>query len=207
MKSVLYLWIIKIFILDNFILYFKLGLNHVLDILAYDHVLFIIVLTIVYNFNQWKKVVWLITFFTIGHSITLGLAAFNLLNIPLEIVEFLIPVTICTTGFFNILKTSSPTDRKQKTLLFFGLFFGLIHGLGFSNYFRLLIGKEDDKILPLIEFAIGIEVAQIVIVLCILILGMLLQNFFKVSKRDWVLVGSSIVIGIALPMVINRIFW
>ena len=193
--------------MDNFILYFKLGLHHVLDILAYDHVLFIIVLTIIYNFNQWKKVIWLITFFTIGHSITLGLAAFDLLNIPLEIVEFLIPVTICTTGFFNILKTSSPTDGKQKILLFFALFFGLIHGLGFSNYFRLLIGKEDDKILPLIEFALGIEAAQIIIVLCILILGMILQNIFRVSKRDWVLVGSSIVVGIAFPMIIERIFW
>ena len=92
-------------------------------------------------------------------------------------------------------------------MVFFALIFGLIHGLGFSNYFRGVIGREDDKILPLIEFALGIEAAQIVIVLCILILGMLLQNFFKVSKRDWVLVGSSIVIGIALPMVINRIFW
>ena len=193
--------------MDNLILYFKLGLHHVLDILAYDHVLFIIVLTIIYNFNQWKKVVWLITFFTIGHSITLGLAAFNLLNIPLEIVEFLIPVTICATGFFNILKTSSPTDRKQKTLLFFALFFGLIHGLGFSNYFRLLIGKEDDKILPLIEFALGIEAAQIIIVLGILFLGLILQTFFKVSKRDWVLVGSSVVIGIAFPMILDRIFW
>ena len=92
-------------------------------------------------------------------------------------------------------------------MVFFALIFGLIHGLGFSNYFRGIIGREEDKILPLIEFALGIEAAQIVIVLCILILGMLLQNFFKVSKRDWVLVGSSIVIGIALPMVINRIFW
>jgi hypothetical protein len=92
-------------------------------------------------------------------------------------------------------------------LLFFALFFGLIHGLGFSNYFRLLIGKEDDKILPLIEFAIGIEAAQIIIVLGILFLGLLLQTFFKVSKRDWVLVGSSVVIGIAFPMIINRIFW
>ena len=92
-------------------------------------------------------------------------------------------------------------------MVFFALFFGLIHGLGFSNYFRGIIGREDDKILPLIEFALGIEAAQIVIVLCILILGMLLQNFFKVSKRDWVLVGSSIVIGIAFPMILDRIFW
>jgi hypothetical protein len=101
----------------------------------------------------------------------------------------------------------SPSSRKQKTIFSFALFFGLIHGLGFSNYFRLLIGKEDDKILPLIEFALGIEAAQIIIVLCILILGMILQNIFRVSKRDWVLVGSSIVVGIAFPMIIERIFW
>ncbi len=193
--------------MDDLILYFTLGLRHVLDILAYDHVLFIIVLTIIYNFNQWRKVVWLVTFFTIGHSLTLALAAFNLLKIPLEIIEFLIPVTICITGLFNILKISRESSRKDQSMVFFALIFGLIHGLGFSNYFRGIIGREEDKILPLIEFALGIEAAQIVIVLCILILGMLLQNFFKVSKRDWVLVGSSIVIGIAFPMVINRIFW
>lgn len=193
--------------MDDLILYFTLGLRHVLDILAYDHVLFIIVLTIIYNFNQWRKVVWLVTFFTIGHSLTLALAAFNLLKIPLEIIEFLIPVTICITGLFNILKISRESSRKDQSMVFFALIFGLIHGLGFSNYFRGIIGREEDKILPLIEFALGIEAAQIVIVLCILILGMLLQNIFKVSKRDWVLVGSSIVIGIALPMVINRIFW
>ena len=90
--------------MDDLILYFTLGLRHVLDILAYDHVLFIIVLTIIYNFNQWKKVVWLVTFFTIGHSLTLALAAFNLLKIPLEIIEFLIPVTICITGLLIFLK-------------------------------------------------------------------------------------------------------
>lgn len=178
-----------------------------LDILAYDHVLFIIVLTIIYNFNQWKKVVWLITFFTIGHSMSLSLAAFDIVHVPIKFVEFLIPVTICITGFYNILRPFRPSGGKEKVIFSFALFFGLVHGLGFSNYFRLLIGKEDDKILPLIEFAFGIEAAQVVIVLCILILGMLLQNIFRVSKRDWILVGSSIVIGIAFPMVINRIFW
>ena len=106
-----------------------------------------------------------------------------------------------------MLRPSRPSGGKEKIIFSFALFFGLVHGLGFSNYFRLLIGKEDDKILPLIEFAFGIEAAQVVIVLCILILGMLLQNIFRVSKRDWILVGSSIVIGIAFPMVINRIFW
>lgn len=178
-----------------------------LDILAYDHVLFIVVLTIIYNFNQWKKVVWLITFFTLGHTMSLTLATYDIVHVPVKIVEFLIPVTICITGFYNMLIPSRPSGGKEKIIFSFALFFGLVHGLGFSNYFRLLIGKEDDKILPLIEFAFGIEAAQVVIVLCILILGMLLQNIFRVSKRDWILVGSSIVIGIAFPMVINRIFW
>lgn len=193
--------------MDALILYFKLGLHHVLDILAYDHVLFLIVLAVVFNFNQWKKVVWLITFFTIGHSLTLALAAYDLINVPLNIVEFLIPVTICITGVFNILRASNTVAGKEKITFFFALFFGLIHGLGFSNYFRILIGKEDDKILPLLEFALGIEAAQIIIVFSVLFLGMFLQNFFRVVKRDWVLVTSAIVIGISIPMMINRIFW
>jgi hydrogenase/urease accessory protein HupE len=193
--------------MDALILYFKLGLSHVLDIAAYDHVLFLIVLAVVFHFNQWKKAIWLITFFTIGHSLTLALAAYDLIKVPLDIVEFLIPVTICITGVFNILRASNTVTEKEKITFFFALFFGLIHGLGFSNYFRILIGKEDDKILPLLEFALGIEAAQIIIVFSVLLLGMFLQNFFRVVKRDWVLVTSAIVIGVSIPMIINRIFW
>jgi len=193
--------------MDALILYFKLGLSHVLDIAAYDHVLFLIVLAVVFHFNQWKKAIWLITFFTIGHSLTLALAAYDLIKVPLDIVEFLIPVTIFITGVFNILRASNTVARKEKITFFLALFFGLVHGLGFSNYFRILIGKEDDKILPLLEFALGIEAAQIIIVFSVLLLGMFLQNFFRVVKRDWVLVISAIVIGVSIPMIINRIFW
>ena len=87
------------------------------------------------------------------------------------------------------------------------MFFGLIHGLGFSNYFRIMIGQEEDKFLPLLEFALGIEASQIIIVFGILILGTLLHNFFRVSKRDWVLITSAIVIGVVIPMIFNRVFW
>ena len=193
--------------MHEFWMYTQIGFDHIANLSGMDHILFVAALCIRYQLSDWKKWLILVTAFTIGHSVTLVLSVFNYLDFATNWIEFLIPVTICTTGFFNILKTSSPTDRKQKILLFFALFFGLIHGLGFSNYFRLLIGKEDDKILPLIEFAIGIEAAQIIIVLGILFLGLILQTFFKVSKRDWVLVGSSVVIGIAFPMIIDRIFW
>lgn len=193
--------------MDNFILYFKIGLNHVLDFSAYDHILFLIVLAVVFDNKQWKKLLMLITFFTIGHTITLGLAAYEVIKISLELVEFLIPVTIFITAFFNLIRVNKASLGKEKLNLFFALFFGLIHGLGFSNFFRGMIGREEDKLMPLLEFALGIEVSQVIIVLGIVLVGTVLQNFFRVTKRDWVLVCSAIVIGIVFPMIQERIFW
>ena len=193
--------------MENFILYFKMGLYHVLDFSAYDHILFLIVLAVVFGFNQWKKVLWLVTFFTIGHSLTLGLSAYGILEMRMDIIEFLIPLTIFITGWINILSAKKRGIGKENINLILALFFGLIHGLGFSNYFKMMIGREEDKLFPLLEFALGIEVSQITIVLGVLVLGSLLQNFFRVNKRDWVLVASSIVIGFSIQMMMDRVFW
>lgn len=193
--------------MNDFMLYLKMGLFHVLDIKAYDHILFLIVLAVVFGFVDWKKVFWLVTLFTIGHSISLTLAAFEIIQIKVEIIEFLIPVTIFITGVTNIFNAKKISKTKDSVNLFFALFFGLIHGLGFSNYFRGMIGREDDKLVPLAEFALGIEIAQIIIVLCILILGYMLQNMMKVNKRDWILVTSSIVVGFSIQMMLDRVFW
>lgn len=193
--------------MDEFLLYFKMGLNHVLDFSAYDHILFLIVLAVVFSFNQWKKVLWLVTLFTIGHSLTLALSAFGILKVSMDLIEFLIPLTIFITGVVNVFTAKKSSSGKENVNLIFAVFFGLIHGLGFSNYFRMMVGKEDDKVFPLLEFALGIEAAQIIIVLGILIIGTLLQNFFRVTRRDWILVTSSIVIGFAIQMMLDRVFW
>lgn len=184
-----------------------MGLHHVLDFSAYDHILFLIVLVVVFGFNQWKKVLWLVTFFTIGHSLTLGLSAYGVLEMQMNIIEFLIPITIFITGWVNVLSTKKRDVGKGNINLILALFFGLIHGLGFSNYFKMMVGREEDKLFPLLEFALGIEVSQISIVLVVLILGTLLQYFFRVTKRDWVLVVSSIVIGFSIQMIMDRVFW
>jgi hypothetical protein len=193
--------------MNDFILYFKMGLYHVLDFSAYDHILFLIVLAVIFSFHQFAKVLWLVTLFTIGHSITLALSAYGVLRIRMDLIEFLIPVTIFITGAINVFTATKSSSGKQNTNLFFGLFFGLVHGLGFSNYFKMMVGKEDDKIFPLLEFALGIEAAQIVIILGILIVSTILQHFFKVTRRDWILVSSAIVIGFSLEMLLNRVFW
>lgn len=191
--------------MDDFILYVKMGFNHVLDLTAYDHILFLIVLAVIYSARQWKNVLWLVTLFTLGHSLTLALSAYEVLKIRIDLIEFLIPVTIFITGLFNVINNNKASISKLN--LFFALIFGLIHGLGFSNYFRSMIGKEEDKFLPLVEFALGIELAQVVIVLIILFLGAIFQNIFKVSKRDWIMVISSIVMGFAIQMMLDRVFW
>ena len=193
--------------MNDFILYIKMGLNHVLDFNAYDHILFLIVLAVVFSFNKFKKVVYLVTLFTIGHSTTLALAAFGILSINMKLVEFLIPVTIFITGAVNIFTAKQAAGGKHSVNLVLALLFGLIHGLGFSNYFKMMIGRGEDKILPLLEFSLGIEAAQIIIVVGILLIGAVLQNILKVNKRDWILVCSSIVIGFAIQMMLNRIFW
>lgn len=193
--------------MEDFILFLKLGLYHVLDFQAYDHILFLVALAVVYTLDNWKKVLWLITLFTIGHTVTLALSAYKVVSISIALVEYLIPVTIFITAFVNLITVTNKQTGKSNINLFFALFFGLIHGLGFSNYFRMIIDDTDDKLLPLLEFALGIEIAQVIIVLGILIAGFIANRALNISRRDWVLVLSSIVIGFVIPMLIERKFW
>ena len=194
--------------MDNFIFFLREGLFHVLDWNAYDHILFLIALAVIYDFKNWKKVLWLITLFTLGHTLSLILAAYKIITVNSDWIEFLIPVTILITAAVNVFYAKNTSKKAKVNInLFFALFFGLIHGLGFSNYFKILIGTSDYKLIPLLEFALGIEIAQIVVVVIILIVGFIFQVFFRFSKRDWIIIISSIVIGLVLPMLKGAIFW
>lgn len=194
--------------MDNFMFFLKEGLFHVLDWNAYDHVLFLIALVVVYDFKNWKKILWLITLFTIGHTLSLILAAYKIVTISQDWIEFLIPVTILITAVVNIFFAKNASKlAKTNTNLFFALFFGLIHGLGFSGYFKILIGSSTQKLIPLLEFALGIELAQLLVVFVILIIGLIFQTVFRFPKRDWILIISSIVIGLVLPILKAAIFW
>ena len=190
--------------LDDFWFNIKYGTSHVLDINAYDHVLFLIVLTLPYIFKDWKRVLLLATMFTLGHTLSLMLAAYGIVTIAANVIEFLIPVTILVMASFNVFKAGKGAQKEKLGVLFFlTLFFGLIHGLGFAREFRLLVGKSDNKFATLLEFALGIELAQVIVVFLVLFLGYLIQTIFRFSKRDWVMVVSSIVIGLVIPMLLN----
>jgi hypothetical protein len=189
--------------MSDFWLYFKLGLEHVLDWKAYDHILFLIVLCAAYTFVSWKRLLVLVTLFTVGHTLSLLLANYNVVSVSGRWIEFLIPVTILIAALFNLF-TAGKEKRAEKLgiLYIVTVFFGLIHGFGFASYFNQL--DSGGGILPLLEFALGIEAAQIIVVFIVLILAFLVQTIFRFNKRDWVLVVSSIVIGMVIPMLINN---
>lgn len=190
--------------LDNFWFNVQYGMNHVLDINAYDHVLFLIVLTVPYAFKDWKRVLVLVTIFTLGHTLSLVLASYGIITVNASLVEFLIPVTIMIVALYNVFTAGKKAPSEKVGILFLStLFFGLIHGLGFAREFLMFVGKSDSKLLPLIEFALGIELAQLIIVFVVLFLGFLCQTIFRFSKRDWVVVLSAIVVGLVIPMLIN----
>lgn len=185
--------------MTDFWLYFKLGLHHVLDWQAYDHILFLIVLVAAYNFSNWKRIFILVSLFTVGHTLSLFLASYNVISVSTKWIEFLIPITILVTALYNIFN-SGKKKHKNKLALFYliTVFFGLIHGFGFASYFKII--NEERAIIPLLEFALGIELAQIIVVLIVLIITFVFQDILRIKFKNWVLVISSIVIGLVIPM-------
>ncbi len=194
--------------MNEFYMYLQLGLEHILDIQGYDHILFILALCAIYVAGDWKKILILVTAFTVGHSITLALATFRVINIDMTLIEMLIPATIFVTAFSNIFRSRSIRNAAYlNNNYLLALFFGFIHGMGFSNYLRALLGKEAKVLKPLFAFNLGLEVGQIIIVGIFTLISFILITILGVKQRDWKLVVSSAIAGIALMMIVQSDYW
>lgn len=187
--------------------YLKLGFEHIANLNGYDHILFMVVLCAVYQINQWKNILILVTAFTIGHSITLFIVSLDFFSIPSRIIKLLIPVTILITSLQNVIniKQIENSTRMGKNY-FMALFFGLIHGMDFSNYFKALIMSPDEIVIPLLGFNIGIELGQLLIVLFIVLISFIFLNIIKIKHLKWNLFISGAAFGISLISIMELIF-
>lgn len=185
--------------MNPFQLYFGLGKDHILDYSnGYDHILFVVTLCAVYVWRDWKNVLVLVTAFTIGHSITLALATLRLIDFNSELIEFLIPLTIFTTAVSNLFRKEHPTAANKFQLNYLlAAGFGLIHGMGFSNYLREILGREAGIASPLLAFNLGLEFGQIIIVSIFMALTFIFVDLAKADRRDWKMVISSACAGIS----------
>jgi HupE / UreJ protein len=194
--------------MTDFFTYFKLGFEHITDLGGYDHMLFIVALCAVYNLNQWRNILWVVTFFTIGHSITLALSVMKIVSIDSALIEFLIPCTIFFTSFSNFFNktnhTFSKNNKHQYLRYFFTVFFGLIHGLGFSNYLKSLLGQSSNIVNELFAFNIGLEIGQLIIVLFFILITYILTNILNIKKRELNLIISAFVTGLTLQLITDK---
>lgn len=190
-----------------FELYFDLGREHILDYAnGYDHILFVLALCAVYLIEDWKRILILVTAFTVGHSVTLALATLDLITVPSAWVEFFIPLTIFATAVSNLFRPAETLPKGAVHVNYFlALFFGLIHGMGFSNYLKSLLGRQESIGMPLFAFNVGLEVGQIIIVGLFLGVSFIAVNLAGANRRDWKIIISSAVAGIALMLMKDRI--
>ena len=194
--------------MSEFGLYFNLGLEHIADIKAYDHMVFLLALCALYQLKSWRKVAMLATAFTIGHSLTLALTALDMINISPDLVETLIPITIIITAIANLVNPSENLESTtfSKTMWRYyaiALGFGFIHGMGFSSYFSSFLGGEDSIIFPLFAFNLGIEAGQLIIVLGILLIGYVAMNILNMKQINWIHFVSGAAAGIATIILIS----
>jgi hypothetical protein len=196
---------------SEFQVFLRLGFEHISDLRGYDHILFVVALCAGYEPRHWKKLLILVTAFTVGHSVTLALATLRLISINDSLVELLIPLTIFITGVMNIVTVSRRSEagveasrtRGLKYLLALG--FGLIHGMGFSNFLRSLLGAEEGIALPLFAFNVGLEIGQVFIVVAVLCLTVGMVRWVGMRRHDWILVLSGATAGVALSLMVERL--
>ena len=194
---------------SEFFTYFRLGVSHIADLRGYDHILFIVALTAGYAARDWRRLLWLVTAFTSGHSVTLALATLDVVRVSSTLIEVLIAVTIVATGIYGFLsRRSDPAAlpvRRQRILYLMAGAFGLIHGLGFSTFLRSVLGGEASLAWPLFAFNVGLEVGQLAIVLGILVAGALVCDLGGLRRRHWAMGLSVVTALVGLQMIVERI--
>ena len=195
--------------MTDFWIYFEKGLRHIFDLYAYNHILFLLALLIPYSFKEWKKGFLIITIFTISHSLGLLFSIFDVIVTKADLAVFIIPFAVLLAGLYNLFSVGKSSKQASISfIVFIVLFAGIIHGLGFSEYFKTMVGgAPQSKFVPLAEFGLGIECAQIVVAFAVLMLSYIGQTFFRISRYDLILVISAFVIGVVLPMIMESEIW
>lgn len=188
--------------------YLQLGFEHISNLGGYDHILFLIALCAVYKIEQWRNILILVTAFTIGHSTTLVIVSFGDLSISSHIIKFLIPMTIFLTAGHNVISKGLNEHSPRMNINYvMALFFGFIHGMDFSNYFKALLFGESSVLIPLLGFNLGIELGQLMVVFIIVNVAFVFLNFISINHREWNLFISGSTAGISLVSMFENKFW
>lgn len=190
--------------MNDWQIWFTTGIEHILDLNGYDHMLFVGLLVLAYPVAEWKRLLWLATAFTIGHSLTLALSVTHIINAPQRYTELLIILTITFTSVYLLFTSKNPTKRGRVIYLIICCF-GLIHGLGFSYLLKAMLGNGENSLVPLLMFNVGLEAGQIVVIVLMVVALLLIGKYAKPIERALRLSCISIILVVSLFLCYARI--
>lgn len=190
--------------MNEFGLWFSTGIEHILDLAGYDHILFVTLLVLTFPLAKWKNLLMLITAFTLGHSVSLALSVMGMIKFSSALTELLIAATILTSAIYQLTNYKTENTRKQVFLYVIITLFGVVHGLGFSILLKSMLGHEDSIFLPLLYFNLGLELGQIIIVAVVVVFSLFLTGLLKCPYKIYKLILSCSITLIALKICIER---
>ncbi len=180
------------------------GIGHIADINGYDHILFVMLVVLSYPLKEWKKLLGLVTGFTVGHSISLALSVAQILSVNTYLVEIGIVLTILATAIYHMINYQTEVT-EGKWLFFLIPFFGGIHGMGFSTLLRSMLGNSGDIAFPLLCFNLGLEIGQLMIVGFALLFSLLLTLFFHFPFKYYKLFISCSIAIVSVVLLLQRV--
>lgn len=194
--------------MSQFALYYKLGIRYILDIYNVEYILFLLSLLVVFTIKDWRRVIVLLLFFILGYSLTISLACFEVINYNIDLIEFLLPLTIFFTSFTNIFKKKDNFRYKgnMRKNYFLALVFGAIHGFSYGSYFSGLINGPI-SMSQFLAFNFGVGSGQVVVSISFLLIASFFLSLIGINRRDWVMVISSGIAGVALTLLFESKFW
>ncbi len=191
----------------TFILYLKLGIGHILDLHSADHMLFIIVLFATYQLRDWRRALFLLLFYIVGNLGSLSLSSYKLINPSLEVIHYLIPLTILVAALSNIFRGQVSTITRNPSRYILACIFGIIHGFGSAGYLDSIIGMNKAVFIPLIAFNLGLDLAFLIVFMIYLLISWIFVNNLGISRRDWYMVISAAIAGIAITFMFESRYW
>jgi hypothetical protein len=174
------------------------GTHHIL--IGPDHILFLIGLLLLGG--SWMALVRIVTAFTIGHSITLSLAALNIFSPPASIIEPAIALSIVFVGADNLVRGDGRDLRAWAALTF-----GLVHGFGFANVLREFGLPREALGWSLFSFNVGVEIGQLAVVLAVATLLAAIRRRSDVLGARVAVAGSVLVIAAGTYWFVQRVFF
>jgi hydrogenase/urease accessory protein HupE len=174
------------------------GIHHIL--IGPDHILFLIGLLLLGG--GWKALLKIVTAFTVGHSITLSLAALNLVTPPPYVIEPAIALSIVFVGADNLVRGGG---RDVRALI--ALTFGLVHGFGFANVLREFGLPREALGWSLFSFNVGVEIGQLFIVVLVASALALVRRRSEIVGTRLAFAGSVIVVAAGTYWFVQRVFF